>query len=289
MICKDRNGNIIAQNETQNKAIRFLYQTKFGRGLLKLLIRPGITHIGGFFMNTKVSTLWIMPFVKKNQIDLNEYERQTFRSYNDFFTRKIQLKYRPVDHTENHLISPCDSKLSAYKIEKNRTFCIKNTEYQLSQLLKNEALANQYENGTLLIFRLTVDDYHRYCYVDSGTKDNNIIIQGVFHTVNPLANDVYPIYKENSREYSILHSDHFDDVIMMEVGALMVGKIVNYHQEAVVARGQEKGKFEFGGSTVILCFKENQISLDADILENSRQFIETKVKYGEKIGVKRHA
>lgn len=40
---------------------------------------------------------------------------------------------------------------------------------------------------------------------------------------------------------------------MMEVGAMMVGRITNH--EAVpgyVTRGEEKGYFEFGGSTIIL-------------------------------------
>ena len=139
-----------------------------------------------------------------------------------------------------------------------------------------------------MIFRLTVDDYHRYCYVDNGTKEDNIFIPGVLHTVNPIANDHYPIYKENSREYTILHSEVFGDIVVMEVGALLVGKIVNHHGKARVTRGQEKGYFQFGGSTVVMLLKADTVQVDEDIIENSRKGYETIVKMGEKIGRKIH-
>ena len=109
----------------------------------------------------------------------------------------------------------------------------------------------------------------------------------MLHTVNPIANDVYPIYVQNSREYSLLHTDTFGDVRMMEVGALLVGKIVNHHGEAQVQRGQEKGYFQFGGSTVVLLLEKDRVQLDADIIANSRENCETIVKMGENIGTRR--
>ena len=106
----------------------------------------------------------------------------------------------------------------------------------------------------------------------------------MLHTVNPIANDRYPIYKENAREYSVLHSENFGDILMMEVGALLVGRIVNHHQRARVTRGEEKGYFQFGGSTVVLLLEAGTAKIDDDILENSRANIETVVRMGEKIG-----
>ena len=106
----------------------------------------------------------------------------------------------------------------------------------------------------------------------------------MLHTVNPIANDVYPIYKENAREYSLLHSDTFGDILMMEVGALLVGRIVNHHEKATVVRGQEKGYFQFGGSTVVVLLKAGAAVIDEDILLNSREGVETVVRMGEKIG-----
>lgn len=164
---------------------------------------------------------------------------------------------------------------------------LKHTDYTVASLLKNKQLAEQFAGGYALVFRLTVDDYHRYSYVADGTKGKNVFIPGVLHTVNPIANDYYPIYKENSREYTILHTKAFGDMIQMEVGALLVGKIVNHHGASEIFRGQEKGYFQFGGSTVVLLVKADAVEIDEDILENSAAGIETVVKLGEKIGVKK--
>ena len=137
----------------------------------------------------------------------------------------------------------------------------------------------------MLIFRLTVDDYHRYCYVADGTREDFISIPGILHTVNPIANDYFPIYKENAREYCVLHTHEFGDILIMEVGALLVGKIVNHPLPPQVQRGQEKGCFRFGGSTIVLLFQRNAVRVDTDIVSNSHSDYETVVKYGEKIGV----
>ena len=102
-----------------------------------------------------------------------------------------------------------------------------------------------------MILRLTVDDYHRYCYFDDGIKSENHRIEGVYHTVNPIANDHVKIYKENTREYTLMKTKHFGDALQMEVGALMVGKIVNHDGAGSMRRGIEKGYFQFGGSTSI--------------------------------------
>jgi phosphatidylserine decarboxylase len=286
MKCIDRDGYEINQNETQNKVLSFLYQTKPGRCFLSILVRPWVSNLTGFFLNLPVSRWMIGPFVQKNNIDLSEYEEREFHSYNDFFTRRIREGHRKIDEQRDHLIAPCDSKLSVYPIREDARFCIKDTQYSMESLLKSKKLAAHYEGGQLLVFRLTVDDYHRFCYADNGLKSRNYHIPGVFHTVNPLANDVFPIYKENTREFSILKSENFGNMLVMEVGALLVGKIVNYHEKTKVIRGQEKGRFEFGGSTVILCIEKGKAILDADILENSANGIETVVKMGERIGVK---
>ena len=111
-----------------------------------------------------------------------------------------------------------------------------------------------------------------------------IRIPGILHTVNPVANDVYPIYKENSREYSLLKTENFRTVLMMEVGALLVGRIENRPGKAFVKRGDEKGNFAFGGSTIVLITEKNAVKPDEDILNNSREGIETRVFMGEKIG-----
>ncbi len=284
MECKDRKGNIIKNNGGQDGIIHYLYESKSGRAFLKLLTRRFVSDFAGIILNTSLSRLIIPSFVRNNGIDLSEYEDFPYTSYNDFFIRKIKEGRRNFSKVSKEFCSPADSKLSVYQIDGDSRFNIKNTYYTFHELTRSRTLSRAFEGGYLMVFRLSVDDYHRYSYVDSGVKSKNYRINGFYHTVNPIAGDVLPIYQENQREFSILRSDNFGDILMMEVGAMMVGKIVNYHATKRVKRGEEKGRFEFGGSTVILALKKGVVKIDKDILENSKNGFETKVKLGEKIG-----
>ncbi len=284
MKCVDRSGHSMKENETQKNALKFLYENKLGRILLGQLVKPWVSKASGFVLSSSCSKILITPFVKMNKINLEEYEIRPYSSYNDFFTRRIREGQRVIDQKPEHLIAPCDGRLSVSQIRKDSRFYIKDTQYSLKSLLRNQKLAEAYENGILLLFRLAVEDYHRYCYIDNGIKTRNYHIAGVYHTVNPLANQTFPIYKENTREFSLLKSENFGRILMMEVGALLVGKIVNNQEEATVQRAEEKGRFEFGGSTIIILLQKEKALIDEDILNNSMHGIETKVKLGEKIG-----
>lgn len=280
----DRDGNKREETSSQDRLLSFLYGHAWTRALLRLFVVPAVSKAGGYFMDSRLSALLIKPFVRRNGIDLSCYEKQKFRSYNDFFTRKIRPELRKAAEDEKALISPCDGKISVYPIGEKTRFCIKHTNYSVTALLQSKKLAERFEGGYAAVIRLTVDDYHRYCYVADGSKSEQVRIAGVLHTVNPVANDVYPIYKMNAREYCILHTEHAGDILMMEVGALFVGKIHNYPVEAPVKKGQEKGRFEFGGSTVVMLLQKGRVIPDADLLKNTAEGYETIVKLGEKIG-----
>lgn len=280
---KDRNGEIVVTNEKQNILLKKLYGTVCGRVILKALTAPAVSKAAGAFMDSRLSVPLIKRFIKSSGIDTSQYVMKKFRSYNEFFTRRVKRGMRPIDRMPSHFISPCDSKLTVYKIGKSSVFRIKGSRYRVSDLIQNDFLAKRYESGYCMIFRLEVDDYHRYCYIDSGTKTENTFINGELHTVNPIALEHYNIYKRNCREYTVLHTENFGDVVQVEVGAMMVGRIVNRHGAAEVVRGEEKGKFEFGGSTIVLLVQEDMIRIDDDILRNSAENIETVVKYGEKV------
>jgi len=277
---------MISYQKGQAKSLSFLYNTKLGRTCLKFLVKPSVSKISGTFLSTRVSSLMIKNFVKKTGIDMSEYEQRKFRSYNDFFTRKVLDGKRSIDMDERAFISPCDAKLTVYPIDNTSTFNIKDSYYTVKDLLGGNKLYKAYENGLCLIFRLAVDDYHRYCYIDNGTKSNNTFISGELHTVQPIALDSYNIYKRNCREYTILHTENFGDIVQIEVGALLVGKIVNFHNEYSFKKGEEKGMFEFGGSTIVLLVKENMLNIDEELINNTEMGLETIVKYGERIGTK---
>ncbi|MDV3171239.1 MAG: phosphatidylserine decarboxylase, partial [Candidatus Phytoplasma australasiaticum] len=165
-------------------------------------------------------------------------------------------------------------------------FNIKNTPYHLRDLLKNDYLAEKYLNGFLVMLRLQVFDYHRYIFVDEGVQSkNNVKIQGRLHTVNPIAFKYFNVFSENSREYTILKTLNFGEIIQIEIGALLVGKI-NNHSIISFKKGQEKGFFSFGGSVIVLVIEPNKIKFNQLILNNSLIGIETKVNIGETIGFK---
>ncbi len=283
---KNRTNNELISNK-ENISLVLLYKTHLGRVFLKILVQPWFTKLSGTIMNSKVSNIITKKLIKKYNINQDEYEKQKFTSYNDFFIRKKKEKYLNIDKNKNHLISPADSKLTVYDIKENSMFKIKDSYYSINELFNGDPISEQYKNGKILIFRLEPTDYHRYCYIDDGTKNENKYIKGIFHTVKNIALKKYNIYKKNAREYTTLDTKNFGKVIQIEVGALIVGRIKNHHEEYQYKKGEEKGYFEFNGSTIALIFKKNKIEIDPDIKENSKKHIETIVKYGEKIGTKK--
>lgn len=267
-----------------SKAQSFLYRNKIGRLFLKILISPAISKTVGAFMNSPFSKPMIKRFVKNNNIDLSLFENKKYSSYNDFFTRKIKSENRPISDDKNALISPADSRLSVYKIDKDLRFKIKNSYYSLAEFLDDNALADEFLGGILLIFRLCVDDYHRYCFIDDGVILSHKFIKGSLHTVQPIALEKDNFFKENCREITVMNTENFGKVIMAEIGAMMVGKIKNHKTAGSFKRAEEKGYFEFGGSTVCVILKKNAAKIDEEILENSKKGLETRVLFKETIG-----
>lgn len=275
----------LAIRETDSAGANFLYHTIPGRCLLQLLIRPGVSKAVGSFLDTGLSRHLVTPFVKATKLDLSDYPNRAYTSFNDFFTRHIREGRRPVDMAPDALVAPCDGKLTAYPITADGLFDIKHSVYSVADLLRDEALAKEFEGGTCLIFRLTPDDFHRYSFMDDGRILETKTLPGVLHTVRPIAFRRYPVFSENAREFAVLETANFGNVIQMEVGALFVGRIVN-HPLSAFARGQEKGKFEFGGSTVILLLQKNTAIIHEELLENTRCGFESIVRLGQKIGQK---
>ena len=248
------------------------------------MISEGVTNFIEWYMNTRLSTLKIDGFIKKNNIKISDYEKKFYKNYNEFFTRRIKKSRRPINMDENALVSPSDGKVTVYPISDKLIVNIKHIDYSVKSLLLDRELAEEMEGGWLYVIRLTVDNYHRYCYPDSGYQYENYYIPGVFHTVNPVALENTSVFAQNARAYTIIDSDHFGRLIQMEVGAMGVGRIVNHKESAFVKKGEEKGYFEFGGSTICLFVTKDGAKPDEDIIKNTAEGFETLVKMGEKIG-----
>ena len=284
----DLQGKKVSNITNQDKLLSFLYTNIFGRMLLKPLIQPQVSKLAGRYLSSAHSKWLISKFIERNEINMDIYEECDYSSFNDFFTRKIKPDCRPVPEDLDVLISPCDCLATVYPIQENTTFSIKNTEYTLRSLLRSPRLAKRFRGGYAYVLRLTVEDYHRYLYSVSGKQSKNYHIDGTFHTVNPIANDYLPIYKENTREYTVIRSKEFGDVLQMEVGALLVGKISNHKQSTVVTRGEEKGFFEYGGSTIVVLTQKGRVTPRSDLLTNSKNGYETKVLQAHPLGIPPH-
>lgn len=265
------------------RGLVFLYGNAFGRIILRILRAKWISVTAGAFLSTPLSKPLIKPFLRNNGINLDDYEKTSFKSFNDCFTRKIRKELRPFDSDKGALCAPCDGLLSVYKIEKGAVLTLKQCPYTISSLLKNEKTASEYENGYAYVFRLCVDNYHRYSYPADGIKKAPVRIKGTLHTVRPVALEKYRVFCENSREYTEIETEKFGKIIQAEIGALFVGKIKNDPSEGKCGKGAEKGMFLYGGSTVVL-LANNENALPCPVLlENTGKGLETPVKMGMRI------
>ncbi len=267
----------------ESGALRFLYRTVPGRGLLRLLTARWVSRLCGAFLDSPLSKPLIKSFVKNNGIDLSQFHAESFRCFNDCFCRRIKEGLRPLPTDEEVLFSPCDGLLSAYRLAADTVLPVKQSAYTLPALLRDEALAARYRDGVCLVFRLCVDHYHRYCYPADGTKGENVFIPGRLHTVRPIALESGPVFTENCREYTLLDTPRFGQVLQMEVGAMLVGKIVNHHGAGPVTRGEEKGLFLYGGSTVILLLEKDKARIADRFFDATARGQETPVLMGESL------
>ena len=271
-----------------DKLPRLLYRTILGRCLLKILVSPGVSCLAGKALSSRMSRRIVPWYIKKYGIKMNDIDipPDGFSSFNDFFTRKRKgiVSPKPLD---NRLLCPCDGWLSVEKIRENSSFRLKGMSYGLQRLLDDENMASLLQGGVALIFRLTPQNYHRYCYSADGKVLYGKKLEGKLHCVRPIALETVPVFAENSREYQVIRTQRQKYMVHMEIGALLVGKISNYpitKKYEEVNAGKEKGYFEFGGSTIILLFEKNTIQLNSDFLYEWDGQSEIPVQMGESIG-----
>ncbi len=277
----------VAEAQKPQRGVPFLYGTRLGGLCLKFVSARWVSRLAGKYFDSRLSKHKIKKFIKKHGIETGDYLPGNYKSFNAFFTRKIRPGLRPFDMDGNALCSPCDGAATAFSVTHDGKFTVKGFAYTVASLLRDEELAKKYEGGLCLILRLTVKDYHRYHFIDGGTAGEGKYIGGKLHTVQPQALAKRRVFTENCRECTVLHTENFGDVTQVEVGAMFVGRIVNEGKRTFV-RGEEKGYFEFGGSTVILLFEEGRAVLDEEFFSNTAAGLETAVKCGERIGYRGH-
>lgn len=274
------------------KYLNWSYSSPYGKGLVELLLKKKLfSKLYGYYCDTKTSSKKIKSFIKDFDIDMSIYPKPNdkYSSFNDFFIRSLDKDARIIDKNNNVLISPCDGKISAYEnVNLNDLVQIKGFTYSLKELIQGNEICDLYDGGICLIFRLCPTDYHRFHFIDDGVCGDTTKIEGHYYSVNPIAlKNVKKLFCQNKREWSIFHSDNFGDAIYIEVGATCVGSIIqSYIPNSKITKGDEKGYFKFGGSTVILFLKKDVVRIHGDLLNQTRLGFETSVYMGEKIGLK---
>ncbi|MDX2033228.1 MAG: phosphatidylserine decarboxylase [Blastocatellia bacterium] len=284
-----RTRSIEEETLYERRVMEFLYGSSMGFALTELLFRHRwATEFVARRMHRPGSRAKIAAFIREHGIDPAELERpvESFQTFNEFFIRKLKPEARPVDRAPESLISVADCRLAAWPIERGAVVPVKARRFTIAALLDDEAMAARYLGGWCLIFRLAPVDYHRFCFVDDGEQGPVRVINGFYRSVHPLSlRRMKAVFTENQREACVLQTRNFGEVVHVDVGATGVGRIVQRLPHGGAARrGEEKGYFEFGGSTVILLLGAGVAEIDEDIATHSARGIETIVRYGEKIG-----
>ena len=266
-----------------------LYRTPSGRMLARLLAAPFLSRAAGAFMDSRLSRPFIRRFARSNRIDLSEAAAADFgsyRSFNDFFTRRLRPGARPLQGGQNTLVSPCDGLLSVFPISPVSRFEIKGSAYTLQDLLQDGEAAQTFQGGLCLVFRLTPSHYHRYTFPCDGEILQTRRIPGIYHTVRPGALEKVKVFRTNTREWALLKTD-FGLICQMEVGAMLVGRIANAKTRGAFTKGDEKGFFEFGGSTIVLLMQKDALDLDSRWQTPNEMPIRAGEALGEKMRIVR--
>ena len=283
-------GKLKTETIYGERALRWVYGNPLGRMAQWLLIRRWIVSAYyGRKMDELESCSRIKPFIKKYCLDESEFAEcaSEYLSFNEFFYRKLKPESRPVDEAVDSIIFPADGRHMAFaNISSENNFFVKGQEFDLTQFLGDADLAKRYEGGSMLLSRLCPVDYHRFHFPCAGKAGIPRLINGWLYSVNPIALITRPtIFWENKRVVTSLESNNFGQVQVVEVGATMVGGITQtYIPEEQVAKGEEKGYFAFGGSSVVILFEKDRIRFDPDLLENTSNGYETYTRFGERVG-----
>lgn len=277
-------------------ALNFLYGQDFfsrvlGTPLLQLLVKnPIFSALYGWFQKRSFTKRKILPFIETFGIDTSEFQDsvENFSSFNDFFIRKLDPLARPIFDGDDIAIIPADGRYRFYQnIDEVDGFIVKDEKFNLLSLLEDEELASRYAHGSMTIARLCPTDYHRYHFPCTCIPGPTRLINGWLYSVNPIAlrKDIH-IFTQNKRAICEMLTERFGPVLFIEIGATNVGSIhQTYQVHRACSKGDEKGYFSFGASSIILLFEPGRIFFDQDLLYATSLGIEIKCLLGQPMGI----
>jgi len=270
-------------------ALSLLYEHRLSAWLVNLACkRHWVSTLYGLRMHSRASRALIQPLIEQFDIDPTEAELDVaaYPHFNAFFERRLKPDARVYSDDPTQFGSPGDGKLLVYpELATTTHLPIKGLNVSLAALLDDESMANRYCGGAAIVLRLAPQDYHRFHFPVAGLATEARTIPGIYHSVNPIAVKKVPgLFGLNKRMSATLHTQAFGQVVLVEVGAIMIGTIMQNYVPGAVVAGQEKGHFRYGGSTIIVLFEPACITFDDDLLRDSASGLEVRVKAGEVVG-----
>ena len=282
-------GDIIVERVPGESLLRWLYNTTAGSLFFRAVLnRPLCSRLFGWWQKKTWTQRQIRPFVERYRIDLEEIEHplQQYRSFNDFFIRRLKPQARPCDPNPERLLSPADGKVLVYPhLDPEAKLSVKSCTLTADALLAQAIDPNPYRNGAALVVRLAPYDYHRFHFPADVQAGETLLIDGDFHSVNPVALARVPnVFRYNRRAVCELQTAAFGKIAYIEIGALNVASIVQTYTPGSCKRGQEKGFFQFGGSTIVLLFEPGAVVFDDDLIIDSAADLEVHVRTATGLG-----
>ena len=275
-------GEKVVESVMGDKALRFAYETLLGRTLWPVLFGSKlVSALMGRRYDSPRSRKAIRSLAAIPGCNADEAEKPiaAYASFNDFFTRRLKPDARPAG---DGVVSPADGRLMLYlAADADKPFPLKGAVRSLRTVFADDAPGGLYD---IAVVRLAPVDYHRFHFPCAcRTPDPVRVIPGKYHSVNPIALLRYPdVYADNERQIVACDAD-FGRFWLVDVGAFGVGTIIQTYSGDAHAKGDEKGYFKFGGSTVILVTRAGALAYDSDLVRHSAAGIETRVRCGERI------
>lgn len=248
-----------------------------------------------------VKNITIRSFLRGYAIDMREAaepDALAYPSFNAFFTRALAVGARPIDGSDDGLISPVDGTVSQCgPIDGDAIIQAKGQHYSVLELLGGDrTAAARYRGGQFACIYLAPYNYHRMHMPVAGRVLKTLHVPGDLFSVNAATARAVPrLFSRNERvvcEFATVAGHH----AFVMVGALFVGSIETVWNGEInppprpravrslpsglgleVAKGAEIGRFNMG-STVVMLFEPDRIRFDATLGPG------TVVRMGQRIG-----
>ena len=283
VVCWDRERDCMVEELMPHQSLlRWLYGTLSGGLVADLLCsRRAFSRLASWWSHSPGSRRRIAPFVRTFEVSMDDYEPGTYQSFNDFFIRRLRSGARSFTPKPERLPAWAEGACLAWdRVRGTETFPVKGEHLTASALMGSPEKAAPFEGGPLLLIRLRPQDYHRFHFADAGKVVDHYRVPGRLHSVNLLSlRHRSDVLASNERQVTIQETRQFGRLAYVEVGAMLVGRIVQQATTDAV-RGQEKGYFEYGGSSVALFGEPGAWMPDEDLLERTATRVETLIRLG---------